>query len=131
MSYLCKVSAYTRDKRQITKLFLDLAGLDSSPIGIKLAMREWWFMPFSPTSLRLTCNGSNFLHVVLDLECYTFTLKKDLPKSLKITTLMNKHLSSPFYLDSKQQITLYGEQDAVMMGLYCGDINQYVENFAR
>ena len=118
------------DKKELTKLFLTEAGLDTSPTAIKEHLLIWWVAPFSPIGLRLTHDGADFLNRSVKLTKYKFQLKEDRPRNLKIMLQMNKYMSSPFYINNNT-ITVYGETDACMMGLYGGDIATYLNNFER
>jgi len=118
------------DKKSLTKLFLEQTGGDTSDKSIKECLVTWWVAPFSPIGLRLTPAGSKFLDKIVGLQKYKFKIKEDCPKTLKIMVQMNKYLQSPFYLYN-DTIVCYGETDAVMMGLYQGDLQQYLTNFER
>lgn len=119
------------DKRELTKLFLEQIGADVSDASIRSFMSVWWFTPRSPIGLRLSTDGNRFLSEVLKLDKYSFTIKEDTVKSLRLFLQMNKYLSSPYYLKGNNTIIFYGEQDAIMMGLMGGDIAQYLTNFSR
>jgi hypothetical protein len=123
------------DKRSLTKLFLEQAGLEASDQSIKSYMPIWWVTPYSPIGFRLTSHGSGFLSQTLKLQKYTYQIKKDFQKNLKVMLQMNKHLAGPFYMPYDQNgnttITVYGEQDAFMMSMMGGDLQQYLDNFTR
>ena len=118
------------DKKTLTKLFLEQTGNDTSEQSVKEHLLLWWVAPFSPIGLRLTHDGAVFLDKVVKLEKYRFKIKEDCPRNLKIMLQMNKYLQAPFYFNNNT-ITCYGETDAVMMGLYGGDLAQYLTNFER
>jgi len=118
------------DKKELTKLFLEESGNDASAESIKKHMLIWWVAPFSPIGLRLTHDGADFLNRSVKLQKYKFELKEDRPRNLKIMLQMNKYFASPFYINNNT-ITVYGETEAVMMGLYGGDIATYLNNFER
>jgi len=118
------------DKRELTKLFLEKAGLDTSPEYVKTRLLEWWVAPLSPRGLHLSKAGVEFVDEVLQLEKYTYVIKKDCPRTLQTISRMNKFLSAPFYWKG-QKLIVYGETDAVMLGIMGGDLQQYLENFTR
>jgi hypothetical protein len=122
-------------KRELTKLFLEQAGMIADDSTVKLYLPVWWGSPLSPIGLRLTSHGAGFLSHTLKLQKYSYNLKQDFQRSLKVMLQMNKYLTSPFYIQStapgKQIITFFGEYDAVMMGMMDGDLCQYLENFTR
>jgi len=118
-------------KKELTELFLKEANFPVTPETIKTYMHVWWMTPYSPIGLRLTSDGNKFLSSTLKLTKYTYTIKEDNVKSLRLYLRMNKHLTSPYYLQGADTIILYGETDACMMGMYGGDIATYLNNFTR
>lgn len=120
-------------KLELTKIFLKQLGLDNSAddFTIKSRMKDWWVSPYSPIGFRLTLEGNSFLKDVLQLAHYEFKIKEDNVKSLKQFLQMNKYLTAPYYLKGQNTIIFYGETDATMIGLYGGDLAQYLENFTR
>jgi len=122
------------NKRELTKLFLNNAGLDSSTESIHHALHEWWHTPLSPVGLRLTHTGAVFLKKTLNLSHYTCTIKKDYQHTLRLILSMNKHFASPFYFyeaGGSKKIECFGETDATMLIMMDGDLQQYLENFER
>ena len=119
------------DKKEYTKLFLTQAGFSTTEQAIKEHLRTWWYSPYSPNSLRLTSKGSKFLRFVLNLESYSYKIKKGTKLTGHLTIQMSKHLSSPFYLPDRNTIVFYGQQDAAMIAMMDGDLAQYLENFSR
>lgn len=118
-------------KASLTELFLKEAGISATEEIVREYMKLWWVSPFSPIGFRLSTEGNRFLSQVLKLQKYSYQIKEDNVKSLKLYLRMNKYLISPYYLQGSSTIVLYGETDAVMMGLYAGDLQQYLENFTR
>jgi len=119
-------------KKELTTLFLNQSGqTDVTNFVLKHYMKEWWVAPYSPIGLRLSTAGNTFLKKVLKLTSYTFTIPEDTTKSLKLFLQMNKNLTAPYYLSGQNTIITYGESDAVMLSLYCGDIGSYMNNFTR
>ena len=79
----------------------------------------------------LTAFGVGGAEVVQNVEMFLTEGKRALGAvNLKIMLQMNKYLTSPFYVYNNT-IVCYGETDAVMMGLYQGDLQQYLTNFER
>lgn len=120
-------------KLELTRLFLEQSGIVSSldEFIVKEHLTGWWITPHSPIGFRLTLEGNRFLKDVLHLQYYQFKIKENNVKSLKLFLQMNKYISSPFYLKGQDTIVFYGETDAIMIGLYNGDLSQYFENFSR
>ena len=120
-------------KLELTRLFLEQSGLVGSPddFVVKAYLKDWWTTPHSPIGFRLTPEGNRFLKDVLQLQHYQFKIKENNVKSLKLFLQMNKYLTAPYYLKGQNTIIFYGETDATMIGLYGGDLAQYLENFTR
>lgn len=119
-------------KKELTILFLEQAGqANVTKFVLKEYMKEWWTAPHSPIGLRLTPAGNSFLKKELKLSFYSFTIPDNTTKSLKLFLQLNKNLTAPYYLSGQNTIITYGESDAVMLSLYCGDIATYMNNFSR
>lgn len=118
-------------KASLTKLFLDEAGMDTSENTVKEYLKLWWISPFSPIGFRLSIAGNKFLSQELKLKKYSFAIKEDTTKSLKLYLRMNKFLSAPYYLQGNNTIIFYGEKDAIQAALMGGDIAQWMENYTR
>jgi hypothetical protein len=120
------------DKHQLTYLFLKQAGIEFTEEEYKVYYHKWWYSPFSPRGYRLSPEGSIFLQDILQLQCYKYKIKAGFIRSNKTAVQLTKYITAPFYLgNSSSTITLFGETDAAMMGLYQGDLAQYLENFTR
>jgi hypothetical protein len=118
-------------KRELTALFLTQAGIDTSELNIKTHMQQLWATPYSPIGYRLSSEGNHFLHDILKLKRYTYKVKVDTTRSLKLYLQLNQNIQYPYYLQGQNSIVLYGEQEAMMIALMDGDIQQYMNNFCR
>lgn len=118
------------NKEAMTLVFMKEAGIDESKF--KDYHWSWWQNPISKTSLRLTERGFNFLTDVLKLECHAMQLtNSDIGKNLKVYQLLDRHISTPFYIVRKNRIIFFGSQEKVMLELMGGDLVRYLSNFER
>lgn len=113
------------NKEELTAAFLKEAGIDS--VDVKKWMWKLWRNPFSKTSLRLTDEGFVFLNETLGLENYTYKLPKGQYDSSKIYIWMDKHISTPFWLDGRTKIIFFGTRDSMMLSLYGNDLKAYLQ----
>lgn len=112
----------------MTRIFISEANL--SPSDFKSYLWSWWQNPISKTSVRLTHAGFVFLTKTLDIEHHKMTIKSDqLGKNLKILSLLDKHITTPFYLPRRDRIVFFGSNDLIMLQLMDGNLDQYLENF--
>jgi hypothetical protein len=119
-------------KLELTKLFLKDAGIvDPTDAIIRDYLLKWWATPLSPIGLRLSTEGNKFLKQELKLAHYSYEIKEDTTKTLKLYLQLNKRIGSPYYLQGNNTIILYGETDASMIALMGGDIATYMDNFSR
>ena len=81
--------------------------------------------------MRLTESGFIFLGDILQLESYSYKLKKEFERTPRVLLMLDKHLTSPFYLKNTQSITFFGEKDAIMLAMMSNDLVAYLENFTR
>jgi len=126
------MSNYAMNKRELTEFFINLSGGDLSKKNVDAKMLEWWIAPFSPRGFQLSFKGFYHLSVELDFTKYEFTLQSDFDITPSIIILMSKHIKYPFYIPNNlATITLFGSEDATMIGLYNGDLKRYLENYTR
>ena len=104
--------------------------LDLDPEKFKHYLWSWWQNPISKTSLRLTKAGHDFLVNFLKLESHSMRIKS-IGKSAKIYMLLDRHLTTPFYIQRSDTIVFFGERDLIMVQLMGGDLEQYLENFTQ
>lgn len=103
--------------------------LDLDPAKFKTYLWSWWQNPISKTSLRLTKAGHDCLVNFLKLESHTMRVKGSIGKNLKIYLLLDRHITTPFYIPRRDTIVFFGERDLIMLQLMGGDLDQYLENF--
>ena len=101
--------------------------LDLDPEKFKHYLWSWWQNPISKTSLRLTKAGHDCLINFLKLESHSMRIKS-IGKSAKIYMLLDRHLTTPFYIQRSDTIVFFGERDLIMLQLMNGDLEHYLEN---
>ena len=85
----------------------------------------WWHNPINPNSLRLTKVAHSILSKT-DIPTYRFKLtEKYKPKTF---IQLERYFTSPYYIINAQSIIVYGEVEAMMIGLHGNDLQQYLDN---
>lgn len=117
-------------KKELTKLFLEKAGMPTDDENVKKYLWAWWTNPISKTSLRLTEYGATFLVTALDIEQYEYKLTDEAgPFPSKLLILMDKYITVPFYLAQRKKIVFFGERDAIMLALHGNNLFSYLTSF--
>ena len=116
-------------KRDLIKIFLNEINIEPTEEKIKECLWAWWYNPISKTSFRLTSLGSVFLSETLQLQSYKLKLTTDIKATSKNFLLLDKHLTTPFYIKDKKTIIFYGERDSLMVILSGYNLQQYLESF--
>ena len=88
-------------------------------------VKVWWRNPTNPNSLRMTKFGLDFFTKKIDLTVYRIPLNK--PLNFKHLIQLERLFTAPYFL-SNGAITVFSEQDAVMLQLHAGNLDQYLEN---
>jgi hypothetical protein len=84
-----------------------------------------WRNILNPNSLRLTVGAYNKLRRAKDTTFYEFKLDE----MTNLQLLQLDHLfKSPYFVKSRKQILLMGEQDAIMLQLNGSNLKQYLEH---
>ena len=92
-------------------------------------IRELWFNPLNPHSLRLTKFGLQIATVKADLTTYAVDLDvKILPKHF---LLLEKACASPYYVKKLDELLVFDQKTAVMIQLHAGDFDAYFSNTLR
>ena len=85
----------------------------------------WWYNPLNEQSLRLTRIAFNTLEKA-KVPNWKFRLDRVyLPKTY---LQMEKYFSAPYYIHGMQTIHVYGETEAMMLGLHGSNLQQYLDN---
>ena len=85
----------------------------------------WWYNPVNPNSLRLTRPAYNVLDRAR-VPNWKFKLDRTfLPKTY---LQLEKYFTAPYYIHGQQTIYVYGETEAMMLGLHGSNLQQYLDN---
>ena len=115
-------------REDLTKQMLIEAGIED--MSLKDATWTYWHNPISKTSMRLSYEGFQLLTKVLNIEPVRVKIKSSmLGNNLRAHYLLDKHLTTPFYIVRKDTIMFFGTTDAMMLQLMGGDLDNYLENF--
>lgn len=86
----------------------------------------WWKNPLNPNSLRLTAGAWTVLKNCKEIPRWTFKLPKNLlPKTY---LQLERHFTSPYYIQNINAITVFSETDSMMLALHGNDLQQYLDN---
>jgi hypothetical protein len=89
-------------------------------------IRELWYNPLNPQSLRLTKFGLQIATVRADMITYLVDLDvKILPKHF---LLLERACASPYYVKKLDELIVFDQQTAVMIQLHAGDFDAYFSN---
>jgi hypothetical protein len=87
-----------------------------------------WRNILNPNSLRLTVSAYNTVRKNKQTVFYEFKLEE----MTNLQLLQLDHLlESPYFVKSRKQIFLMGEQDAIMLQLHGNNLKQYLENLSN
>lgn len=115
-------------KQALTQELLELLPVDQRP-NLQSALTNWWMNFRQGGGLRLTSSGYQAL-VQCQLSQHSFDLPVELQRTAKFLLALDRKLNCPYYIEPgrKPKITLFGQQQAVMLALY-GDIEKWMTLF--
>ena len=105
---------------------LDFAGNFSEPVPEKVYHLIWW-NPINPNSYRLTL----FIYRILSKKYPAYTYKFDNIITNRTLLDLEKTFKFPYFIHGRKEISIFTDNDAVMIELLGGDISVYLENLAR
>jgi hypothetical protein len=108
---------------EFQRQLLKASGLD--PAAYDDHVKIWWRNPTNYNSLRLTRFGLEFFTKKLDIA--TYKIKLDRPLNFKHLIQLERLFTAPYFLHNGA-ITVFSEQDAVMLQLHAGNLDQYLDN---
>ena len=85
----------------------------------------WWHNPLNPNSLRLTRPAFNMLEKA---QVPNWKFKLDRVFIARTYVQLEKHFSAPYFVFGQQTIHVYGETEAMMLGLHGSNLQQYLDN---
>ena len=115
------------DKIQLTQILMKEAKLEN--IGIHKCKWKWWKNPDNLNSWSLTYDGYELM-IDLGIESTMHTVKNSMSRN-QTFLLLDKYLSTPFYIQRIDRIAFFGGQDSIMLTLLDNNLDQYIENFKR
>jgi len=87
----------------------------------------WWYNPVNPDSLRLTRPAFNVLEKARVQKWQFKVSRAFLPKTY---LQLEKYFTAPYYIHGQQTIYVYGETEAIMLGLHGSNLQQYLDNLS-
>lgn len=97
----------------------------TDPTILDSMLPQWWRNPTNHNSLRLTVIGHKYFTSTLKLASHKIKLAS--PIKLKNLLQLERLFQSPYYL-TNEFICVLGEQDAIMLQLHAGNLDQYLDN---
>lgn len=85
----------------------------------------WWHNPLNPNSLRLTRIAYNTLDKA---KVPSWKFKLDRVFISRTYIQLEKYFTAPYYILGQQTIYVYGETEAMMLGLHANNLQQYLDN---
>lgn len=85
----------------------------------------WWHNPLNPNSLRLTRTAFNVLE---KSKIKNWKFKLDRIFLARTYVQLEKHFTAPYHVFGHQTIYVYGETEAMMLGLHGNNLQQYLDN---
>jgi hypothetical protein len=119
------------DKAQLTQQILQGLPSDDCP-AFDEAFAAWWMDSRAVGGMRLTTAGYQAI-ATIDIKMYVFDTPLAIPALLPgHLLLLDRKLDCPYYLKigKKQQITLFGSEQALMLTMY-GDLDRFMRYLER
>ena len=86
----------------------------------------FWTNPLNEESLRLSRSGFQWVKDCTSLPFWKVSIKTEmLPKTF---LKLEKALSAPYYIDNLKSLTVFSEEDLIMIQLHAGDLETYLDN---
>ena len=88
-----------------------------------------WHNVLNPNSLRLTNGG--YAWVIKHCKQTAYNIKVAKSMTNRVLLQLDHLMAAPYCLVNRNAIKLLGEQDAIMLQLHAGDLEQYLNNIER
>ena len=85
-----------------------------------------WHNVTNPNSLRLTNGGYDW--VIKNCKQTAYKIKVDKSMSNRVLLQLDHLMTSPYCLVSRNAIKLLSEEDAIMLQLHAGNLEQFLNN---
>lgn len=119
------MSAVQRSQAHWSQVILDRVAPSGFAVPVD-RIRELWFNPLNPQSLRLTKFGLQIATVRAELTTYAVDL--DVSIRPKHFLLLEKACTSPYYVKKLNHLVLFDQETAVMIQLHAGNFDAYFSN---
>ena len=88
-----------------------------------------WRNPLNHDSLRLTDPGYRW--ALEKCKQTAYKIKVDKSMSNRVLLQLDRLMTAPYHVHGRTQIDLLGEQDAVMLQLHAGNLEQFLNNLSE
>lgn len=85
----------------------------------------WWHNPVNYDSLRLTKEA---YHAITSTEFPHYKFKLTEKVKPKTFVQLERYFTSPYYILNAQTIVVFGDMEAMMIGLHANNLQQYLDN---
>jgi hypothetical protein len=118
-------------KDTYTQVFLQAAGLDTSPDTVKKYSALFWysFRHKDQGGLRLTEEGLHFIDEYAKIKTYKVEFPKEFSFTPQVLVWLDNFIDSPYYI-TKKNITVMKERAAFELYLFSGDVRKFGHNKA-
>ena len=118
-------------KDTYTQVFLQAAGLDTSPGTVKKYSALFWysFRHKDQGGLRLTEEGLQFIDEYAKIKTYKVEFPKEFSFTPQVLVWLDNFIDSPYYI-TKKNITVMKERAAFELYLFSGDVRKFGHNKA-
>jgi len=118
-------------KDAYTRVFLQAAGIETTPEKIKEYKSVWWWNLRSKDSggLRLTEHALNFIQEYAKIKTYKIEFPQEFAITPQVLIWLDNFIDSPFYI-TKKCIIVMKERAAFELYLFSGDIRKMGHNKA-
>lgn len=110
-----------------TNKFLASSTHESVVAVSALATWSWWKNPLNPYSLRLSSSAFAWITKRSDIKGYKIELHDDMTGKQMLQ--LERVFKSPYFITAKS-ITVFSEEDAIMLQLHAGNLKQYLDNLS-
>lgn len=89
-------------------------------------LQTWWQNPINHDSLRMSRKGYKFFTSALGLVSYEIELS--IPIRSKHLIQLERQFREPYFVAKPNVIVVFGQEDAIMLQLHAGNLEQYLNN---
>lgn len=102
---------------------------DSVPVYLK-HVPNWgvWHNQLNPNSLRLSRSGYKWAVEICKQTAYKFNLPRPITNGVLLK--LERQLTAPYFLETRSKLSVFSEQDALMLELNGQNLEQYLADLA-